>query len=102
MDWTRCVGTHVIYPSVLLHGFTNLAYFAWDYGLPDLSPALGCNTFLSAEGLDYSTFKIVDKFQEAGFLHTCLAFTIHLYQTEPPGAYPTAVCVRANPHTAHR
>lgn len=31
MDWTRCVGTYVIYLSVVLHGFTNLAYFAWDY-----------------------------------------------------------------------
>ena len=120
MDWTRCVGTYVIYLSAVLHGFTNLAYFAWDYGLPDLpwvathffqlkawitvhpkfffpSPpshwegggGSGCVVLSCWLGLNHNTCKI----REAGFLHTCIAFTIHLYQTEPPGSYPTVVCV---------
>lgn len=33
------------------------------------------------------------KLQEAEFLRTGVAFTTHLHQTEPPGWYPTAVCV---------
>lgn len=79
MDWTRCVGTCVIYLSVVLHRFTNLAYFAWNYSLPDLPWVATC--FLQIKvwiqtpiHLDF-TPKIECKLQEVRFLCTYIAFT---------------------------
>lgn len=80
-NWTRCVGTCVIYLSVVLHGFTNLAYFAWNCSLPDLPWVATCFFQIKVWiqnpiHLDF-TSKIECKIelQEVGFLCTYIAFT---------------------------
>lgn len=78
-DWTCCVGTCVIYVSVVLHRFTNLAYFTWNYGLPDL---FGVATYFFQIKVWIQnpihlafTSKIECELQEGGFLCTYIAFT---------------------------
>lgn len=79
MDWTCCVGTCVIYLSVVLHRFTNLASFAQNYSLPDLPGVATC--FFQIKlwiqnpiHLDF-TSKTECKLQEEGFLRSYIAFT---------------------------
>lgn len=48
--------------------------------------ALGCNTFLSNEGLDP---KLNVNFKKWDLSVLTLLSQIHLYQTEPSGSYPT-------------